>query len=317
MQIGDRHINLSEYGNELRHRVHNGTFKPFSTAAPSTIQAELALRQALDRCENSAADHILHIGLSSMMSAEFRNVNDAITHLPQEAQERITVHDSGYLGCDSLLTREALRCAEKGMDVDEIMARVKYVEDRVFNVFILSSATKKNLAQWGRVFKGLGVKLTPEEVSDGEVCSMGNRPGPSFGPGMFAVGGSRLHPQMGQALKAMNMFAPLLSIPEGPTAIADCLMLEIEEIKKQLKAGQKLMDVFIGTPVRRDLVAELSEIIKRELPVEGEVNCFDTVCTLLLCRYGEYALFYWIEDGFDDGFVPEATQSTTEENPAS
>ena len=37
-------------------------------------------------------------------------------------------------------------------------------------------------------------------------------------------------------------------------------------------ALQKLMDVFIGTPIRHDLSVKLGEVIKQELPVEGEIS---------------------------------------------
>ena len=95
--IGDRSLNLVDIANEQRQRAYKGTRTPFGSAAPSTTQAELYLRIALDKCENSAANQILVINLSSEMSAQHRNMVEAVKRLPQEAQERITVYDSGYV----------------------------------------------------------------------------------------------------------------------------------------------------------------------------------------------------------------------------
>ena len=104
------------------------------------------------------------------------------------------------------MAREALRCAEKGMSMNEILPRVKHVEGRAYSFTIVSLDTKKSFAKWGRIFKTATVKLTAEEVARRETCALGWRPvsqseaaklGAGVVMGRFPIGGSRVHPQLG------------------------------------------------------------------------------------------------------------------------
>ena len=169
--LGDKRVNIFDVANaNRRYLVENGTPKKLDTAAPTPEQAELAFRQALDKVHNHPTQKdILCINLSAMMSATDRNVREAVRKLPQEAQDRIHIYDSGYLGPNMLMAREAMRCAEKGMTLEEIMVRVQRVEQRLFSFFVVDSDGLKNLANWGRVVKRMGkppVKLTADEVEE-------------------------------------------------------------------------------------------------------------------------------------------------------
>jgi dihydroxyacetone kinase-like predicted kinase len=193
--MGDKRVNIFDVANGNRlHYAEHGTPKKLDTAAPTPEQVELTFRQALDKVHNSKqCEEILCLNLSAMLSAADRNIRSAIAKntLPQEAQQRIKIYDTGYLGPNALMTREAMRCAAKGMTMDEIIARVRHVEMRIFGLFIISSATKKNLAAWGRVVAALGpkgaIKLKPEDVEDGKVCSMGTRPVDAVKPGQVGA----------------------------------------------------------------------------------------------------------------------------------
>ena len=318
--LGDPRVNIFDVANANRHWLaEHGEPKKLDTAAPTPEQVELQFRKALDKCHNSQAEDILVLTISSMMSAMHRNVCTAAGQsadceplpdggncsLPEEARTRIHVYDTGYLGQNDLMAREAMRCAEKGMSLEEIMVRVKHVENRLYSFFVITSATKKKLAAWGRVFANLkGAKLKPEDVVDGEVCSHGIRPGPDGMAkgkiGEFVIGAPRLlpagAPAPAQAMKAMNTFAPLAAVPEGPDAVASLVAVEIEAIKANLSPGQKLMDVCVGTPIRQDISIEIGKQIKAALPVEGEVTVVDTLVIPALCQYGEMLITYWIED---------------------
>jgi fatty acid-binding protein DegV len=256
MILGDPRANSFDVANANRHFLkETGKPKVLSTAAPTPEQVEPMFRKALDICHNSEAEDILCITFSSMMSAYHRNVCAAVGKapdcsdlpddkmkctLPAEARKRIHIYDSGYLGQNDIMSREAMRCAEKGMSLDEIMERVKYVENRIYSVFIFGAETKQALAAWGRVMKNLkGEKLTADEVPSGKVYSMGTRPG-NTGPyggklGEWVIGGPRTLPPGApappQAFKAMNAFAPLGEVDEGPDAITELMAAELEAIK--------------------------------------------------------------------------------------
>jgi hypothetical protein len=230
------------------------------------------------------------------------------------------VYDSGYLGPNALMAREAMRCAEKGMSMDEIMARVRHVEERLFSFFIISSASKKNLASWGRIIKDPSTKpptkLTADDVGAYEkehgltepFYTLGNRPNEgqgfkAFRPGRWGIGGSRDHPAVPrsagmketQALKAMNTFSELAHQDGAPDTVKQLLATEIAEIQKVLKPGQKIMDLCIGTPIRHDISIQIGQQMKEALPVEGEITIVDSMAVPMLCQYGEFICLYWIE----------------------
>jgi fatty acid-binding protein DegV len=253
--LGDPRVNVFDVANAGRHyKKANGKPKQLATAAPTPEQVEPMFRKALDICHNSDAEDILVLTISSMMSAMHRNVcaaagkapdgsdlpaDKTTCTLPDEARKRIHIVDTGYMGPNDIMAREAMRCAEKGMSLDEIMERIKYVENRLFNIFIITSQTKKGLAAWGRVFKNLkGEKLTADDVADGKVYSHGTRPGNTGPPakiGEWVVGAPRTLPPGAPAppgaFKAMNTFAPLGEVDEGPDAISQLMAAELEAIK--------------------------------------------------------------------------------------
>jgi len=326
--LGDKRVNIFDVANaNRRHVAEKGVPKKLDTAAPTPEQAELAFRQALDKVHNHPTmNDILCINLSAMMSATDRNVREAVRKLPEEAQGRIHVYDSGYLGPNMLMAREAMRCAAAGMSLEEIMARVQRVEQRLFSFFVVDSDGLRNLAAWGRVVKQMGqppVKLKADEVEGGKHFSLGTRPSldpkatPALGVlGAWPIGGSRDHPKVPRvpmkasgsrfeagnklthALKAVNTFARLADVPSTATAVEDIINLEVEHIKSILKPGQVVKDVCIGTPIRHDRSVELGKQIKEKLgsQCEGEVTTIDSLVIPALLAYGQFCVCYWIDD---------------------
>jgi len=164
MLLGDKNVNVCDVANNLRHHPSK-----FNTAAPSPAQMRLQFLQAL----KSGCDEILSIDLSSLMSAAHRNICSAREQLPEEDQAKITCYDSGYMAVNSCIAREALRCAEQGMTIAEMMPRLKHVDDNCYGFFVYSSTTVVRLAKWGRV-PSLG---DGSDVEDGQYFTMGMRPG--------------------------------------------------------------------------------------------------------------------------------------------
>ena len=74
-----------------------------------------------------------------------------------------------------------------------------------------------------------------------------------------------------------------------------------------MKPGQRIRDLFIGTPIRQDLAIELGKQIKAAVDVEGEVTVLDSLVIPMLCKYGELMIMYWIDE---DEVV--STTTTTE-----
>lgn len=190
---------------------------------------------------------------------------------------------------------------------------MKHVESRLFAFFIISSATMKNLAKWGRVVKELGkppVKLKEEDVNayemenglDGSltVYSLGSRPTagePQLGS--FMVGGPPAETRPA-GLRAVNSFAQL-GDKMGTTikeAIDELLVAEIGKIKEVLKPGQKLRDVFIGTPIRQDTSIGIGKRMRDAgLPIEGDITVIDSLVIPALLQYDEFMVCYWIDEG--------------------
>ena len=183
---------------------------------------------------------------------------------------------------NSCHAREALRCAAAGMTVKEIMPRLKKVDANVYGLFVYSSTTVVRLAKWGRV-PALG---DGSDVQPGQYFTMGMRPGSSEG-------------ERSLPYKAKNFLALLNQAPADPGndegVIMKLLDREIAIIKDNLTPGQKLRDVFVGTPIRADMSVKLGEKLKSELPIEGEVTIIESLVTAMLCQYGEFMIFYWIE----------------------
>jgi hypothetical protein len=63
-----------------------------------------------------------------------------------------------------------------------------------------------------------------------------------------------------------------------------------------MKPGQRIRDLFIGTPIRQDLAIELGKQIKAAVDVEGEVTVLDSLVIPMLCKYGELMIMYWIDE---------------------
>lgn len=273
MLLGDKNVNAFDMANNLRHNPSR-----LNSGAPSVGQMKLQYMKAI----KSGCTEIFCPAMSSLLTAICRNCTQAAALFPDA---KITILDTGYLCCNSLHAREALRCAEAGMTIAEMMPRIQRVDENCYGFFVYSSATVVKLAKWGRVPSlgdGSGVK-------DGQFFTMGMR------PGKMPAG------KRGLGDKAKNFMGLINAVAADPTAKSDestvmkLIDEELKAIADFLKPGQKLRDVFVGTPIRADMAVKLGEKIEKLLPVEGGITIADSLCISMLCQYGEYFIMYWID----------------------
>eukprot|EP01047_Picozoa_sp_COSAG01_P013276 COSAG01_NODE_618_length_14800_cov_11.772396_7_plen_987_part_00 len=336
MIYGDSSVNMIDVANSGRQFfAAHGETRLTRTATPSPQAYELLLRRALEKLEGTrCCRRILCLTPPREHSTVYRNLALAAgfeqelaagspgqgastgqaesgrpsrfsSGLPQEARDRIVLYDTGYLGYGhSMMAREALRCTQAGMsDMGEILERLKYVEGRCFNVSVMSEASYRGWAKWGRIYKSATERLRAEDVPSGVVAITGCRPGLKQGFGTFPVGGERL-----PMLKMLNLAALLGTAPVGAvstdddydvavaTALDAAMDAELLAIKNLLKPGQVLMDVMVATPIREDKMVALGRKVKATLPVRGDVSIVVAFSSQVQFQYGDMALFYWIQD---------------------
>ena len=272
LQLGEPNdiISLANY------KRHNPA--KIGTAAPLPPQALIPMRKALMEHPDK---HLLVIDLGSAYSAQHRNVTGAKKLLSEELQKRVTIIDSGYLGPNSLQALEALRCAEAGMEVDEIIKRIEYVGARLYHCFFLASPTVKALAKWGRV-PALG---DGSGVQDGQFFSMGCSL-PEYTETPRTVKG-----------KAMNFMGLLDQVDSSPTAQMDLVKMRLQKIKDALKPNQEIRDFRVLYNLRADAAAEVVKMAKEILPLRDEPYVGEgTLASVFLISYKEIIFFYWIDE---------------------
>ena len=122
---------------ELYQKLRNAPERVF-TAAPTSINIQFIIESALEKHES-----IVLLGLASWASATYRNAMAAKAALPEALQMRVTCVDSGYVGCaQGHMTRELLRRAEAGDDLEAALARAHYVSRRSYH-FVLASSYRQ------------------------------------------------------------------------------------------------------------------------------------------------------------------------------
>lgn len=278
-------------------------FEPLETGAPLPLQAKRKLELALRNNDTQLVCAII----AAAASATYRNVVSAIKMLPDEMQKRIHLYDrsatnvsTGYLGNNSTMGLEALRVIERGnATVDDVIERMRHVDDRLYSICFLSSNTVSRLAKWrpklfwwihmlpqlNDVKVGSGTMEDPYAVKDGY----------SFAAGLYpsvAEPGKERDPRTKMA-NFMRWSA------HRPRAERDKLKREeLEKIKASLKPGQVIRDFVIQTTIRVDRANAFAELVKTILPCKEDPMVTDpTLVTAALLGYDDLWAFYWIGDG--------------------
>ena len=276
---------VSDYDNfpplPIYQKLRNEPERVF-TAAATPITYKFALKKALS--ENPGKD-VLALTLAGWGSAFTRNCFAALKMCTEEEQKRITMWDSGYIGCESAqMVMEGLRCAEAGMTKDEAIARMNYVDKRAYHMFWSASESVVQLAKTGRI-KSLG---------DGSQI----KPGQTFITGCLPdnVGEPRDNPPKSM-WKVAAFFAVIAEAEAGQEA-KDQMTKETFEKMAELTKGKFIKNVCISSIGRPDYAHNLAKQMKELIPnISGEIYVHDPNTLLAAASvWGECQMHYWVDD---------------------
>ena len=273
------------------------------TAAPTPINVRLALEAGLE-----SKEAILVLSLAGWASATLRNIKKAVADMTEEQQKRIKVVDTGYVGAEAyIMAREALRCAEKGMDMEETIKRVHHVESRSYHTLVCSSKSMKALAASGRV-PSLG---DGSSIVDGQGFICGVHPPAMYGERRPNPGDPGLDKKQSM-WKVATWTGVLDQCDPGAEAVDAMVDNAIAKIKEGMTEGQTVRDVLVTTVGRPDLSHRLAKKIQTAIPVVGTPTVADpSVLFAAFNVWGESNITYWVADADEDG--ASSTKTLTEE----
>ena len=289
---------------ELFQKLRNEPERVF-TAAPTPINVQFILEEALETSE-----HAIVLGLAEWGSATYRAIGQAKEALSADKQARITIINTGYIGSEqAMMTKELLRCAEKGMSVEESLERMWYVESRSYHLWFMASDSVKALAKAGRA-KDLG---DGSGIADNQMFCRGNMPRINGDPMSEKLPWGKAG-EVGE--KRPDVILPLGSDPTtlykpatwvGAVDVAepgdeplDAMVVRLfDRVKAACGETRVLRDCVVNSIGRPDLAYKLAAKIKAELPVNpSEVSVCDPPALMAAAfGWGDRQITFWLDEG--------------------
>lgn len=224
-----RFVTDSDTCNALNMQRHNETAIQYTTAASNPMQIKIELLAALGKGKPVL---VLLMNKDKRISAMGRNVVAAVDMLSpsQKEQVRVCVHGWGF--ADALLTREAIRLAREGRDIDYAYSACKRIGDR--NVNFINFAACRTV----RFIQSRRPGLFPDgfTVEDGQYTA--------FGPDASI--------RDGEPLTEFQRVGLLMNVQNSGPSISALQDLEVDRIKRSLKPGQRLASPLVPCVGRPD-----------------------------------------------------------------